>query len=208
MVPMHTIPWFVEQYRKIQSGIREKDPAHYWWIPLDRPIIRACRDNPGHTDSCEVAAKVALVNRMYSAQLGKGRLGKFEAEDKVTNALVESEIDEFMGKLSRFTTLTLENLSIVVDCHDKLVKVIRKRLKQNALSFSSKYLSFHFPRVVPLFDAKATTAARDILIGDSTFRGYGPFEKHCRRVRRLMDILVEEKVKPDVKVIDYVLYTG
>lgn len=210
MGTIHNIPWFLEQYRKIQTGIREKDPTYYWWIPLDRPIISACRNNPGHSDPCEVAAKVALVNRMYSAQLGKGKMGKFVAEDKVTESLVVSNrvIDDFMRKLSKFTTLNRDNLPTVVECHNKLVEIIRKRLKLKTFSFSSKYLSFHFPRVVPIFDSKATTCARKILKADSAFRGYEPYEKHCRQILRLMEVLVEYKLKPKVKTIDYVLYSG
>jgi hypothetical protein len=213
MVRTCTIHWFLEKYRKTQSGINEKNPFYYWWIPLDHPIIRACEDNPGHTDWCEVAAKVALVNRMYSAQLGRGKWGKYEAEDKVTKALVESDIDVFMRKLSKVATLNHDNLPKVVECHDKLVEIIRKRLKQYAVSFSSKYLSFHFPHVVPIFDTKATTCARKILKADeifkadSNFRGSGSYEKHCGRILRLMAILDEQKIEPDVKTIDYVLYS-
>src|SRR4051812_24526068 len=81
------MPWFLDEYRKHELGIREKDSKYFWWIPLDRPILTACKNCPSHSDYCEVYAKVALVNRMYSAQLGRGRVGKYEAEDKVAQAL-------------------------------------------------------------------------------------------------------------------------
>jgi hypothetical protein len=99
-------PWFLESYRKHECGIRDKDPAYYWWIPLDRPILSACKDCPGNTDYCEVYAKVALVNRMYSAQLGRGRVKKYEAEDNVTAALCKSDIDKFIEPLLNLNTLT------------------------------------------------------------------------------------------------------
>lgn len=207
MAHIRNIPEFVEMYRKHECGIRDKDPAYYWWIPLDRPILGACKDNPGHTDPCEVYAKVALVNRMYSAQLGRGKVKKYEAEDEVAAALHTSDIDRFIEPLFDLDTLTEPDLPKVVECHGKLVKIVRTGAKNDALVFASKYLSFHAPRVVPIYDKRASSTARRILKGRSGFRGYGPFEKHCRRVLALMDLLIQERFKPNVKMIDYVLYS-
>ena len=64
---------FLNEYQKLECGIRDKNPLYYWWIPLDRPILAACKDHPAHSDYCEVYAKVALVNRMYSANLAEER---------------------------------------------------------------------------------------------------------------------------------------
>jgi hypothetical protein len=208
MARISGIPRFIEEYRKHECGIRDKDPAYYWWIPLDRPILSACKDHPGHTDACEVYAKVALVNRMYSAQLGRGKVKKYKAEDDVAAALHTSDIDTFIEPLFDLDTLTEPDVPKVVECHGRLVKIIRKGATNDALSFASKYLSFHVPRVVPLFDSRASSTARRILKGRSGFRGYGPFEKHCRRILALMGLLMQERIKPDVKMIDYVLYSG
>jgi hypothetical protein len=208
MARIRNVPWFLEMYRKYECGIRDKDPAYYWWIPLDRPILSACKDYPANTDYCEVYAKVALVNRMYSAQLGRGKVEKYKAEDKVAAALCKSDIDNFIEPLFNLDTLTVTDLPKVVKCHTRLVQIVRKGAKNDALSFASKYLSFHVPRVVPIFDSRAATTARDILKGRSNLRGFRPFEKHCRRVLELMNILAEEKLVPDVKMIDYVLYSG
>ena len=207
-MPRLSVAWFLEEYRKHESGLQDKNPLYYWWVTLDRPILTACKNCPGHSDWCEVYAKVALVNRMYSAQLGRGKLRKYEAEDKVAYALHESNIDKFIEPLRRLSGLTETILPGVVKCHDRLVRIVRKGAKNDALSFSSKYLSFHAPRVVPIFDSRAVWVAQQILKGASGYRGYPPFEKHCRRILGLMDLLANEKIKPEIKIIDYVLYTG
>ena len=202
------VAWFLNEYRNHESGIRAKNMKYYWWIPLDRPILDACKDHPTHADYCEVYAKVALVNRMYSAQLGRGRSGKYEAEDRVAQALCKSDIDKFLGPLLDLDTLNEGVLPSVVKCHERLVAIARRGIGTDALSFSSKYLSFHAPRVVPILDSRASWAARHILKGVPGFRGYRTFEKHCRRILALLDILNDNKMEPDVKMIDYVLYTG
>jgi hypothetical protein len=205
------VAWFVKQYRNHDCGIRDKDPQYYWWIPLDRPILAACRRHPAHSDSeyCEVSAKVALVNRMYSAQLGRWKSGgQFEAEDRVAQALCNSDIDQFIQPLLGHRRLTETVLPKLLKCHDRLVRIVRRGAGNDALSFCSKYLSFHVPRVAPIFDSRASRTARRVLQGRSSFRGYKPYEKHCRRVLKLMGFLAERKIKPDVKKIDYVLYSG
>lgn len=208
MVRIPDINWFLEEYKKIESGIRDKDPNYYWWIPLDRPILAACKNQPHNSDYCEVYAKVALVNRMYSALLGKGKVPKYEAEDKVAQALCGSDIDNFIEPLFGYDTLTEAILPQVEKCHERLVEIIRLVLGNYSLSFSSKYLSFHVPKVVPIFDSKAVTVSKQILKGISRFQGYTAYETHCRRILRLITILAEKEIKPDVKIIDYVLYSG
>jgi hypothetical protein len=200
---------FIAAYREADRAMRERCPAHYWRIPLDRVIIAACRANPRHSDLCEVNAKVALVNRMYSAQLGRGRLPKYEAEWQVAEALTASNIDEFLAPILDFPTLTQEGLQAVVNCHNRLVEIVRGGSTQESLSFSSKYLSFHVPRVVPILDSRAEKAAREIIVDGAGLRGSGRFEKHCRRVLQLLGFLRENGVDdPDIKIVDHVLYAA
>lgn len=202
------ITWFLEEYRKHELGIRDKDSKYYWWIPLDRPILAACKDCPSHDDYCEVYAKIALVNRMYSAQLGRGRVGKYEAEDKVAQALCKSDIDKHLEPLLNVGMLNEEVLPKVFKCHERLVSIARRAIGIDANSFASKYLSFHVPSVFPIFDSRASSAARQVLRGIASFRGCGVYEKHCRNIAHLMGILQENEVKPKLKTIDYVLYSA
>jgi hypothetical protein len=207
MARIRDLHWFLEEYRNHERGIRDKDWHYYWWIPLDRPILTACKNSPANSDYCEVYAKVALVNRMYSAQLGRGRMGKYDAEDRVSKSLCKSDIDKFVKPLLGLNVLTKAILPKVLKCHDRLVTIVHRATRKYELSFSSKYLSFHVPQVVPIFDSRAGWTARKILPDNSDFRGYGAYEKHCRRILALMDFLVKKKIKPNLKIIDYVLYS-
>jgi hypothetical protein len=200
--------WFLGEYKKHENGINAKDPMYYWWIPLDRPLLGACKDHPDHSDYCEVYAKVALVNRMYSAQLGRGTLGKFEAEDRVAEALFKSDIDKFIQPLSRVDGLSATVLPEVVECHNRVVAIVRQGTGNDALVFSSKYLSFHLPRVVPILDSRAENTAEVVVKWYPSFRGEERFAKHCRRILALIDLLLKENIKPELKMIDYVLYSG
>jgi hypothetical protein len=146
---------------------------------------------------------------MYSAQLGRGRLKPYDAEWKVAEALTGSNIDVFLLLLLPLTNLAEECLPDVLRCHDRLVEIVRRGVGQNALSFSSKYLSFHLPRVIPILDSRAEKEGKKILTGDGRLRGYGRFEKHCRRMLALLAVLRESGFDdPDIKIIDHVLYAA
>jgi len=144
---------------------------------------------------------------MYSAQLGRGKIGRYDAEDRVTKALCKSDIDKFIKPLREEVSLTEAVLPKVLKCHDRLVTIVHRATRKYELSFSSKYLSFHVPRVVPIFDSRAGWTAKKVLPDNSDFRGYGGYQKHCRRILALMDFLVNKRIKPDLKIIDYVLYS-
>jgi hypothetical protein len=204
------IDWFIEEYRNHQKGLRDKEWPYYSWITFDRPIRTAFKEHPGHSDWSEVYAKVALVNRAYNAQLGRGKMDRYDAEDAVTKALCESasDIDGSIMKLLRnLDTLNEAVLPKVLECHDRIVTIVRRGSRKYELSFSSKYLSFHFPEIVPILDSRAEWTAANIK-GMSSFRGCGRYEKHCRRILSLMDCLLEKKIKPELKMIDYVLFSG
>ncbi len=207
MAHIRDLDSFLEECRNHERGIEKQEYRYYWWIPLDRPILRACKGHPGHSDCSEVYAKVALVNRMYSANLGRyNKEGKFEAEDQVAQALFKSDIDKFIKPLLDLDALSEDVLPKVLKCHDRLIQIARPGAGNEALSFCSKYLSFHLPRVVPILDRRAELTASQVE-GIPSFRGCGRFEKHCRRVLALMNFLVMKRIMPNLKIIDYVLYS-
>src|SRR5437016_1628556 len=85
---------FLKEYQNHEQGIKAKDWHYYWWIPLDRPILTACKEHPDHSDYSEIFAKIALVNRMYRSQLGRGKkLKEQEPEDAIAHSLRKSGID-------------------------------------------------------------------------------------------------------------------
>ncbi len=135
-------------------------------------------------------------------------MNRYDAEDAVTKALCDSNIDKsIIEPLLGVDKLSEAVLPKVLECHDRVVTIVRRGSHKYELSFSSKYLSFHFPKVIPILDSRAEWTATNIK-GMPSFRGCGRYEKHCRRILSLMDSLVEKKIKPRLKIIDFVLFTG
>jgi hypothetical protein len=195
---------FVAAYKDAERGTRDKDPAHYWRCPLDRIITSACRDNSGHSDVCEVFAKVAIVNRMYRTKL---ELGGEDQEWQVAEALVMANTDEILTHLNQLGTFGQETMRAVLDSHTRLVQIIHEATNRDEVSFISKYLNFHVPKLVPIIDRRAEARAREITAGVYGMNKGGRYEQHLNRLLYLLNQLsANDVMNPDLKLVDHVLY--
>ena len=87
---------FVEHYKAEEHNRRK---GELWIDAVDLPIIEACANRPGHKNVYEVYGKVALVNRMYAARLGKYTKVS-DPEWKVAEQLVKDDADSFIAPLA------------------------------------------------------------------------------------------------------------
>lgn len=197
---MSDLQKFLDAYRKVvQDG--------YNWQVLDLVLLEMCGRTPRHTCPREVLAKVALVNRAYRANL---QMGAEEAEWLLATRLVDSELDEHLNKLRSLTSFDAATAPVVLEAHRALVALCKEATGRWALSFASKYLSFHAPRVVPLFDQYAYKEGWKLVRGivNEPLPGTGAedYRWHAATVLYLADHLRAQGGEPDLKIIDVVLY--
>lgn len=203
MAQDQTIQQFVRRYRKLASSAKLRD-AEYYWHGLDAMLIAMCQKAPLHTDFVEVYGKVALVNRAYRANL---HMGPNEPEKLVAEALYKKKVDGVFAPLRVLDAFNTKTLPAVVKAHASLVELAHDAVNKNVVSFCSKYLSFHFPHLVPVFDSKAVDSARKLTRDEMKAGGEWEFERHCERVAHLVSVLVADGTeKPDLKLIDFLLY--
>lgn len=197
---MSELEAFVTAYRTVEQ-------AGYSWEEMDRVILALCEKTPGHRSQREVMARVALVNRAYRAHL---QMGDKDAEWTLAGRLVESEIDEQIEELRGIPTFNATTAPLVVAAHGALVALCKEATGRWALSFASKYLSFHAPMVVPLFDQKAHVEGKKLVQGlvNAPISGCAAMDYrwHAARVLYLAEHLQEHGIDPNLKIIDIVLY--
>lgn len=196
-----TLDEFVERYRAVD----------YWWEHLDRPILRACQEMPAHRNQREVFGKIALINRAYRANL---QMGARDAEWNLARAMVEAKFDEFVRPIADSRCFDRGSLMTIMAAHEKFVRLAYGVTKRVENSFCAKYLSFHFPKVTPLFDSNAYGASWKLakaVLAVGLYQGnwnihYG---YHCEAVLHLLSVLDEHGItEPDLKFVDYVLYSA
>ena len=133
---------FIQAYRNVDD--------YYYFKPLDQAILYACRKHPDHNNESEVFSKIALVNRTYGANLHRylGRASK-DTEWRLAKTFVHEIIDNELLPLKHIRRFNRNSIDTIVQTHDKLIQIVYTITKRTQNSFCSKYLSFHFPKIVP-----------------------------------------------------------
>jgi hypothetical protein len=135
-----------------------------------------------------------------------------DSEEKLASAMVDEGFDSIVSPLSGLSRFTSQTLTTVVGVHEKFVQLARAVTGRTENSFCAKYLSFHHPQAVPIFDHNAYNSSWRLmqdrlpkgLYKDNWNIDYG---YHCEAILHLTKALEDAGIRDyDLKQIDYVLY--
>jgi len=196
---------FCQDYRRLES-----DSAAYSWSALDRALVHVCATTPLHTGTDEVYAKVRLINRAYLANL---HFGTPDAEWKVAEKFVEGKADAVLDPLRSCCAFSPEALPQLLDSHEQFVKLTMQVTGKAHNSFVSKYLHFHCPEIVPVFDSYAYDAVWKVAQPpEAEFAHYEgrvnrDYGYYCGALLEVMKLLRDHGLKsPRLKLLDVLLY--
>lgn len=165
------------RYRKFQGEQNEEGKKR--WVFGNQVLYDMCKNNLGHEDADVIAGKIWLIGRSYAAAVERREKTNGDSDgyyyEKVVPAFIRDHeiIDDYIAQLrqcSEFTSKSIDlkrdrelaKLSVVA--HGALVEVlIKSSTLENPLvkrSFASKYLHFHCPEAVYIYDDRANTALR------------------------------------------------
>ena len=133
------------------------------WGAVDEVLYGLCERHPDHSDRRAVTAKVALVDRAYSAGLER-QVKPNEGEQAIVKIAAfmfdhASEVDEIIADLAPLREpLDGTVMTAIVHQHGRFTKLLRRVTARDTAprSFASKYLHFHRP-VLPIYDGYAAT---------------------------------------------------
>lgn len=194
----------------------EKTP----WDWGNSMLYKMCESNPYHKSQDQALGKMWIIGRTYSAAVERGA-GKHREEcvdfyaEKVAPMLVNSEIDKWIKTLKKIGRITEENVETLLDIHSNFVSEIKGITSKNKRSLASKYLHFHVPESVFIYDAIANTEIRSLLSEEqprfSYIKGYDDaYAQFVSRCLYLRDKVVEPKIGKEVspRFLDKVLLSS
>lgn len=123
-------------------------------------LYEMCEKCPGHKDAKigEIASKLNLIGRSYSASIERGVKGFKIAS--IARAMQESDLDEHIGRLRSIELVDVDNLDELLKAHKRLTELFFDATKRHKRSLASKYLHFHAPKAVFIYDSKVNKAVR------------------------------------------------
>ncbi len=178
-------------------------------------LCENCRD---HRNLGETYTKVQLIGLAYRAD--PGRHGKPIKDVAEFLTLKHSEVDRIFNRLRKVSesnsSLNALVLQKVVEEHGSLLELLCKKFTKGRIprSFLSKYMHFHFPNIVPIFDSIADRKIRSFCYESGELsKPLGADEKYykfCNRFLTLWNYAVDQRLNPNptVKSLDQYLYSG
>lgn len=122
-------------------------------------LYKMCAERPLHEDVDTITGKLWIIGRSYSAAIERKAGADFRIED-AAKILIESEIDKKIDKLKKIDRPNDENIEIILEAHKHVTDALFKATGIEKRSLASKYLHFHSPRSVFIFDSIANTNIR------------------------------------------------
>ena len=193
------------------------------WGAVDDVLYRLCREYPDHSSRRGLTAKLALVDRAYSAGLER-RVTPPEGQQAI--AVIADylfaqrvAVDAILAELGAAREpLSRKGMSDIVKLHGRFTSLLLGVTTDGKTprSFAAKYLHFHNP-VVPIYDSYTlaslthhvhwATAAIPFACppgGDDAPDGYFEF---CVRFWRLYESCQTAGLKVSVKSLDHYLWS-
>lgn len=161
-------------------------------------LYRMCAARPLHADFDTIQSKFALIGRYYGTSLER-QVRSTVTTKEVVEAIRQSHLDGQIERLKTVDRPTQDNLDILLDAHQYLTNLLESVTGVRKSSLASKYLHFHAPRSVFIFDSKAAQMIRKFLPkGHKTFPCAGlhdpKYEAFTRRCIHYRNYILEPKL--------------
>lgn len=126
------------------------------WILANQTLYDLCQRYPDHKNEDQIVAKIWLIGRSYAAAIERrknadGYVGDFYY-DTVAPYLksVGEDLDSKMKKLN-----SSNSIDDLLDTHARLMEIFNHLTGMDKRSLASKYLHFHCPDAVFIYDSVA-----------------------------------------------------
>lgn len=125
-------------------------------------LYRMCNERPSHKEIDTIKSKLWLIGRAYSATIER-KAGKDFNLQKAAEKIQASEIDSHISKLQKINRTSLENVDTLLTAHKYFTDLLKEITDLNKRSLASKYLHFHAPKCVFIYDSIANRRIREII---------------------------------------------
>lgn len=163
-----------------------------------------CEDYPRHDDVDIIAGKIWLIGHSYSASINRVRNSDVLVENfiinKVAPKIKDSDIDKWINSLKDIDRITFDNYHLILDVHKKFIDLLYEITKLKKRSLASKYLHFHLPKSVFIYDSIADYAIREqtkgmhLKVPKGFDDEYAKFVLRCLEFRKKFEYEIIKKV--------------
>ena len=141
------------------------------WTFGNKILYKMCEENPKHTDPDVIVGKIWLIGRSYAAAIER-RKGAKQETDNFYFDIVAPNMKRIGRKLDKKISTLLKSSSDIeslLTTHKFLTDEFNKITNLQKRSLASKYLHFHCPEKVFIYDSRANKAINKLVtLSDKT----------------------------------------
>jgi len=126
------------------------------------------KDNPTHDEKKEeevVTAKIWIIGRTHAAPIERGETSGM-CRDTLCRLFAEksrkAEIDRYISTIRNSSKSIDENKDLILETETKLVKILQNLTRLQKRSLASKYLHYHLPEFIFIYDQRARSGLSKI----------------------------------------------
>ena len=138
------------------------DPNKNRWDFANQALYDLCSRHPQHNNADEIVAKVWMIGRCYAADVKRTPVAKNVSGcfyyDNIAPAIKKQgqALDSLIDKINQGVQQGTNVENLVLNAHGMLVNIFKSVTKRENRSLASKYLHFHCPQAVFIFDSDAS----------------------------------------------------
>ncbi|RMG23610.1 MAG: hypothetical protein D6732_24655, partial [Methanobacteriota archaeon] len=117
-------------------------------------LYRICKEKPLHDNIDVISSKLWLIGRAYSAAIERKAGPDFKIEN-AAKIIKESRIDIHINNLNQINRINEKNIHVLLEAHKYFTDKLKEATGVAKRSLASKYLHFHAPNAVFIFDSIA-----------------------------------------------------
>ena len=171
------------------------------WVLANSILYDLCDKYHFHNNPDEIVTKIWLIGRSYAAAIERNKKAKNNSGEyyysTVSPVIIQhgKEIDSMIEKLNSIERITLDNIQTLLSAQGFLTRVFFSITDQEKRSLASKYLHFHSPQSVFIYDSVAHKTLGKLVKGNlqsSDFDGDSvdiEYAKYCIRALKLRDYI-------------------
>lgn len=133
-------------------------------------LYKMCEEYPLHNDSDVVIGKIWLIGRSYAAAIERRKnADDYQGDDFYYDAVapqmleIGKELDERISSLKNNSRIIADRVPEILSTHKFLMDAFLDLTGLEKRSLASKYLHFHCPDKIFIYDSRARTAISKIV---------------------------------------------
>ena len=156
--------------KEYDAFLKERETTPMEFVMGNQVLYDMCKKYPHHDDTDIIVSKIWLIGRSYAAAIERRKTDDNNINEDFMYSKVapvikrrSKKIDSMIDELNSLDGNYKDNVETVLELHKYLMDTFKQITGLEKRSLASKYLHFHCPDKVLIYDSRAKESARKVV---------------------------------------------